>query len=161
MKNLSIRYGVYGAFVMLATFITTQLVFGTSIPYHTMEVIGYLSILLSLSFVFFGIRAYRDEKNCGQITFGKALRVGMAITCFPSIAIGLYIIWLFTFRSKEFMEYAMKSMDEAGRQQMQEHMVLYGNPFFQGLVMFLTVFIIGLVISIISALLLKRQTVQA
>jgi len=161
MKNLTLRYGIYSAFIVLAFLIITQLLFGTSLPYRTMEVIGYLTIIISLSLVFFGIKAYRDEKGDGQITFGKAFRVGLGITALPAAAFGLYTLWMFAFRSKEFMEYAMTSMNEAERQQMQEHMVLYGNPFFQGLVMFLTVFVIGLVISLLSALLLKRQNVSA
>src|SRR5689334_24302438 len=43
-------------------------------------VIGYATIVLSLLLVFFGVRSYRDNVANGQITFGKAFAVGLAIT---------------------------------------------------------------------------------
>ena len=43
-------------------------------------VLGYTTIILPLLLVFFGVRSYRDNVAKGQITFGKAFLVGLAIT---------------------------------------------------------------------------------
>lgn len=161
MNNPAIRNGIYSMLIMLTAFIATQLIWGNTLPYRTAEVIGYISIFISLSFVFFGIRAYREEKNGGVISFGKAFQVGLIITLFPSIAFGLYTIGLFLFQGDEMMEYYMKNMPESDRQQFEANPELFSNPFFQGIIMFLTVFIIGLVISLISAWILKRQLATA
>lgn len=157
MKNLTLRYGLYGATLMVLLFTAMQVIGNEQIPYHTAELIGYITIFLSLSFVFFGIRAYRDQQNGGSITFGKALQVGVGISLFPSIAMGLLTVILFLVKGDAMMEYYTKNMPVAEQQQMQANLALYSNPFFQGAVMFLTVFLIGLVIAIVAAMVLKRQ----
>src|SRR5262249_18426614 len=43
-------------------------------------VVGYATIVLSLMLTFFGVRSYRDNVGKGQITFGRAFLVGLAIT---------------------------------------------------------------------------------
>src|SRR5215472_2842562 len=47
--------------------------------------LGYTSIVLSFLLVFFGIRSYRDNIGDGQITFLKALAVGISITLISCI----------------------------------------------------------------------------
>ena len=44
------------------------------------EVIGYTTIIHSLQLVFVGIRSYRANGGGGQITFPKAVAVGISIT---------------------------------------------------------------------------------
>src|SRR5215467_9347763 len=48
-------------------------------------VLGYTTIVLSLMLVFFGVRSYRDNVGKGQVTFGRAFLVGLAITVISCI----------------------------------------------------------------------------
>lgn len=161
MKSPIFRNGVYSMLIILMVFTATQLIWGFTLPYRTSEVIGYLTILISLSFVFFGIRAYRDEKNGGEITFGKALQVGILITLFPSFAFALFTIVQFLLQGEEMMEYYRQNMPVAEQEKWGENLEMLQNPFFQGVIMFLTVFMIGFIITIISAMVLKRQLTKA
>lgn len=161
MKNPIWRNGIYSMLIILGVFTAIQVIWGFTIPYRTSEVIGYLTIFISLAFVFLGIRAYRDEKNGGEITFGKALQIGLLITIFPSTAFSLFTMVEFLLQGEEMMEYYKQNMPAADRQQWGENMEILANPFFQGMLMFVTVFLIGLIISIISAMILKRQAVPA
>ncbi len=47
-------------------------------------IVGYTGIVLSFLLVFFGIRSYRENVGGGQITFGRALSVGLLITLISS-----------------------------------------------------------------------------
>ena len=54
------------------------------------EIIGYASIVLSMVFVFLGIRQYRDVERGGQLKFWEAVKIGLAIAAFPAVAFGIY-----------------------------------------------------------------------
>ena len=62
MKKLIIRYGLYSATFLIVTGVITFLALGGSSAgsqeYAKGEVLGYLSIIVSLVFVFFGIKKF-------------------------------------------------------------------------------------------------------
>lgn len=53
------------------------------------ELIGYTTMILSLSSIFFAVKQYRDQHLGGTISFGKAFLMGLYITL---IATGIYVI---------------------------------------------------------------------
>ena len=72
MKSTIIKYGVYGLLTGFVIF-SLHLFFGIeNLDYSTNEILGYVSIFLSLSFIFFGIKHYRDHVNNGVVSLGKA-----------------------------------------------------------------------------------------
>lgn len=125
MKNPIWRNGIYSMLIILGVFTAIQVIWGFTIPYRTSEIIGYLTIFISLAFVFLGIRAYRDEKNGGEITFGKALQIGLLITVFPSTAFAVFTMVQFLLQGEEMMEYYKQNMPAADRQQWGGK---YGTP---------------------------------
>lgn len=52
-------------------------------------VIGYLSMLIAFSFVYIGVKKYRDNELGGVIKFGRAFTVGFGIALIASI---IYVI---------------------------------------------------------------------
>ena len=46
---------------------------------------GFASQIIALSFIFIGIRQYRNNYGEGKITFGKAFSVGILITLIASV----------------------------------------------------------------------------
>ncbi len=53
--------------------------------------IGYLTMIIALSTIFFATRQYRDKYNNGSINFGKAFQVGIGITLVAALV--YVIIW--------------------------------------------------------------------
>ena len=49
------------------------------------EVLGYLTMLIALSTVYFGVKRLRDQELGGQITFGKAFSSGLIIVVIASL----------------------------------------------------------------------------
>jgi len=168
MKTVILKYGGYG-------FLTGSLIFllgltlGSDLDYSTQEVIGYLTIFTSLSFIFFGIKHYRNEVNHGHVTFGKALLIGILISIIAAIGIAI-VDYLYTavinpdFRS-EFFTKSIENLEanytgselETKKEELKAQMELYSGSFFMAFIMFITVIIIGFIISLISALILQKK----
>jgi len=168
MKKTIIRYGLYSAISLLVLFILGQII-GKNLDYSTQEIFGYASMILSLLFVFFGIRHFRDQHNNGNLKFGKGLILGLLISLIAAIAFGIIDIIYIKYINPDFVtEYYNHSVEqlkatvpaellESKLQEMESQREMFTNPFISFLVMTFTVFLLGLIISLLSALILQRK----
>ncbi len=173
MRTTIIRYGIRAAIAIVAlSGISLMFISKDESGFHWGEVLGYLAIFLSMIFVYIGIRHYRDHQNGGVVSFGQALKLGVLITLFPAIAFGIYDQIYVNFIDPDFYEdyyqVQMDSIEEANEvayearvAEIKSEMETFSNPIVQYLVMFATVLLIGLVVSIISGLILKRDVPPA
>ncbi|MEM8927625.1 MAG: DUF4199 domain-containing protein [Bacteroidota bacterium] len=148
MKTSVIRFGAFGVLVGFTAFLA-----GLYFDITTNEAFGYATIVASLLFVYFGIRHFRDKQNKGKVSFKQALVVGLLISMFTAIGIAIAdYIYTTAINPDFFEEYAkmMKTKDPT----------IELVEFTSGqaaLFMFAIVFIIGLIISLISSLILQRK----
>lgn len=169
MKKIIIPYGMSGVAVMVIVMLSTFFIFRNKHNWELQEVIGYATIVVSLSFVYFGIRRWRDKYNSGRLSFGRGLGIGTLISLFPSVAFGL-LSWIeIRFLDPEYLDkyysYYVEKLKRstpaeelnATLQQMAKDREMFSSPLAQFFVMFLTVFIIGFIITIISTLILRRN----
>lgn len=167
MKNPIIRYGVYGGILGVVLGYLNWFLTKGFISYSQSEIIGYLSFVMALSSVYFAIRKYRDEFNSGIISFGKAMKIGLLTTLIPCVFTFFQTVIFFYAFGEDFKEWSFTEMKrtmtpeeyESFLQQYESMSPMMENPFFQGAIMFITVFLIGLIISLISATLLKKDAV--
>jgi hypothetical protein len=80
MKKVVLVYGVLAGVALIILSIILQMSLGE----HSM-VTGYVTMVLSLLMVFFGIKSYRDQHNGGVVSFGRAFQVGLYITLIASV----------------------------------------------------------------------------
>jgi len=168
MKNSILKFGGYGALVGGLIFVGSHYL-PWNIDLDILEIFGWASIFASLSFVFFGIKHFRDQLNDGYITFGKALLIGLAISAIAGLAIGILdIIYLIAINpdfANEYIQHTLNGLKETlsveefkiKKAELLEEMKLFDNPIFSGLFMFGLVFATGIIISIISSLILQRK----
>jgi hypothetical protein len=132
-------------------------------------IIGYTSMLLAFLLVFFGVRSYREQAG-GSISFGKAFGVGLAITL---IACAFYVLsWevvYFNFIpdfadkysasvvAKARKDGASEAKIEATKKKMADFKLLYANPVINAGMTLLEVFPVGLVVTLVSAAILRRK----
>ncbi|TKC10031.1 DUF4199 domain-containing protein [Pedobacter polaris] len=134
-------------------------------------VLGFTTMIIAFSVIFVAVKNYRDKFNNGVISFGKAFKIGILITLIGST---LYVAtWLVVYYNfvPNFMEVMSADSIEkiklnkdltaseaneqiAGINSMKE---MYKNPVMVILLTYMEVFPIGLIITLISALLLKRK----
>ena len=170
MKNTVIRYGlISGVILAILTAILVPFCMNRAIASPYAEILGYSAMLLSYVAVFFGIRSFRDRHNAGEISFGKAFKVGILITLMTSAVyvVGWEIVyWGFI---PDFGEkYAAASIErlrEKGAdaetiaretEKMAQFQKLYKNPLFNVGITFAEVFPVGLIVTLVSAAILRR-----
>ena len=169
MKKTIIRFGAYASILVVGSSLIFWLFSSDTPNYAISEIAGYASIILAMAFVFFGIKHYRDNEKNGSISFGQALKLGVLITLAPSLAFGIYNAIYTELLDPGFIDsyyqYTLENMKtdmtaaefEAAAQKMESEKKMFANPVVGSLVMFLTVFLIGFVVAIISALILKKE----
>ncbi len=152
MWKTIIRFGTYGFILALIIFLAA-LTIGKDLSFDTQEVIGYLTMIASLSFIFFGIKYYRDHKSSGKIGFRRAVFIGLWISIFTGLGIAIADFIYLSFINPDFFEeYSAIMRSEGHRGEIPD----YGNGF-MAVIMFLTVMVIGLIITLISSLILQRR----
>jgi hypothetical protein len=168
MKNTILKFGGYSAILGGIIFIISHY-FLQDIDMGTREIFGWISILASLSFVFFGIKHFRDQLNNGIITFGKALLIGLVISEIAGLVIGLldivYVTVINPDFSAEYIQHTLEGLKETlsveefaiQKAKLLEEMKMFDNPTFAGIFMFALIFSVGIIISLISALILQRK----
>ncbi len=148
MKTSIIKFSTYGILVGFVAFLT-----GLYFDITTNEAFGYATIVASLLFVYFGIRHFRDKQNNGKLNLKKGILIGVLITSFTAIGIAIAdYIYTAVINPDFFAEYA--EMIKAKDPTVEITEFTSGQA---ALFMFAIVFIIGLIISLISSLILQRK----
>ena len=132
-------------------------------------VVGYTAIVLSFLLVFFGIRSYREQAG-GAITFGRAFTVGILITlisCVFYIATwqliyfklhpGFMDKWEAYAVEKALADGGTPEEVEAKRRQLRSFKEAYDNPLTNAAYTFIEPFPVGLLVTVISAAVLRRK----
>ncbi|WP_452601489.1 DUF4199 domain-containing protein [Pontimicrobium sp. MEBiC06410] len=168
MKNTVIKFGTYGLLVAILLFLLA-LWLGKGMSYSSQEIVGYTTMIASLSFIFFGIKHYRDQVNNGIVSIGKAFIIGLLISAFVGLGIAIadyaYTTLINPDFAQEYLETTLKTMEstltpeeyKTQKAVLIQQMEDYGGSGFMAFIMFVTVVLIGLIISLISALILQRK----
>jgi hypothetical protein len=169
MKKVVLVFGLLSGAVAAAMMLLT-LPFMHRIGFDHGLVIGYTTIVLSMLFVFFGIRSYRDNIAGGSVTFGRALGIGILIAVISSLCyVVTWEILYFNFMPDfwdKYTAYAVEqarasgatqqTLDETARQ-MKEFKQVYDQPLVNAAYTFIEPFPVGLVIALVSAGILRRR----
>ena len=135
-------------------------------------ILGYTTIVLSSLFVFFGVRAYREQQAGGTLSFTRGFTVGLAITLISCACyVATWEVIYFKFMPDFVDKYAaheiarvkasgasQAKIDETTRQ-MADFKVMYANPLMNVAMTFLEPFPVGLLVTLVSAAALRRRPV--
>ncbi len=145
---------------------------GKNMDMETGMIYGYAAMVLGFSLIFVGIKNYRDKHNGGMITFGKAFKIGLYITLVAStVYVAVWLIDYFFFLPEDFLDQhytkgVLEKLKASGASQaivdqktteMANFSKLYRNPFFNALITYAEILPVGLLVSLIAALILKRK----
>lgn len=133
-------------------------------------VAGFSSMIVALTFVFIGVKRYRDVELGGVIRFGKALAIGFGIAAIATVlyvaAWELYLYFTnYTFMD-EYTRIALEQAQKAGKsaseiaalaKEMDGFKDLYANPFSRWAVTAMEISPVALLMPIISATLLRNS----
>lgn len=166
MKKIVLTLGTIAGLIMVAMFIISTPFAGEKFS----ELLGYSTMIIAFSTIFFGMRSYREKHLEGYITFGKAFQVGILITLVASF---FYVVgWLIYSNTiatdfiDNYYQHSLEAIQNSGATQevmdekitkLQQSVELYENPFFNVVFTFLEVFPVGALITLISAVLVRKK----
>ena len=170
MFRLILKYGVYaGAFVGAVLFGTTIAMAGHPPPSWGVA-FGYLSMLIALSAVFIGIKRHRDEDLGGVIRFWRAFGMGLAISFVAGVFYVLAWELALAVTKLDFAETYSKMLIEQQKAkgisgealarfvtELEQFKTAYKNPLFRLPMTFVEIFPVGVLVSLVSAGLLRNS----
>jgi hypothetical protein len=173
-KNILVFGAISG--VIISTFMAISMAVmscgsGATDGGRSSMIIGFSAMAVAFSFIFVGIKNFRDKQNGGMITFGKGFLLGFMISL---IASTLYVItWgvEFHFFMPDFMDkysaMQVKQLHESGMSGVALDNALKSiesanykynhNPFFFAIYTYMEILPVGILITLISALILRRK----
>ena len=169
MKQTVYRYSIYATITILVLALLQVTIIASRASFAVQEAAGYLSMLLSMIFVFMGIRHYKNKVNGGFLSFGEGLKIGVMIVLLPAVFFGIFdILYTQVIDTAWADHYYNHVVEETKRtvapdklaaelKKIEEQKEFFGSPAMQFLVMAGTVFIIGFIVTIISSLTLMKR----
>jgi hypothetical protein len=172
MLRIILIYGLVGAVIVGGPLLWGMLTFDVNsgeMPENG-ALIGYATILVALTGVFLGVKHYRDKEKGGVIKFLPALGVGLGISAVASL--GWVIAWEISLAVTKFdfvTAYYGAMIEQAQadgataekiaqmRTEQEGFASMYSNPVIRMGITFVEMFPIGVVISLISAALLRNS----
>lgn len=171
MKKTILRYGRYGGLLICVLFLISWFLL-TDLDYGVQEILGYASMVISLSLVYFGIRHYRDRENSGSLSLGEGLRIGLGISLITALCFGVLDVIYVKYLNPDFMDsyYTRVLADleatlpaeefQLRKQEMEAQKELFSSAWMNFFLMATTVMLIGFIITLFSSLILKRKPAE-
>lgn len=167
MKRIALIYGGLAGVVIIGSMILSIVV--SKDGNAGSEVFGYLIMLLAFTLIFVGVKRHRDLDLGGLVRFGPAFLVGLSITIVASlIYVGAWEVYLMSTDHAFINDYTAAVISksesagvtgvelEAKVEEMERMKVQYAKPWFRLPMTFLEIFPVGLLISLVSAGLLRN-----
>jgi len=165
-----LKYGLIAGLVVGGFELATFVLFSGMPPLKYGMVVGYTTMLIALSAVFVGIKRHRDVDRGGVIGFWPALGVGLGISFIAGI---FYVAAWEAVQSMMHMDFAssyaqaiIASQKAKGASaealaklttEMEAFKVQYANPMYRLPMTFAEIFPIGVLVSLVSAGLLRNS----
>jgi len=170
MRKIVLTFGliagaILSAMMLLALLFKDQIGFGDK-----GLIVGYTSMVLAFLMVFVGVKSYRDNVAGGQVTFGRAFKVGLLIAAVGSIC---YVAtWQLVFYKlapdylDRYAAYAVEKARSSGASEaeiaatttkMAEFKEMYRNPLVNIALTLLEPLPVGIVFTLVTAGVLSRK----
>lgn len=171
MNRNNLIYGLITGTLLSINLIFTLSLFYSNPDFKGNEVFGYGIMVAIYSFVFLGIRNYRNNQLNGFISFGNAMKRGTIIALIGST---IYVVfWLFYYYLvvpdflEKYISFVLRETAKSGSsvieiaektKEMNSFRELYQNPLFIIVTTYAEVLPVGLLVALVSSAILKRKS---
>ena len=163
MKKILIKYGsISSAFIVVL--MTLSLTFDSQIGYDNSYIVGYASMIIAFSVIYFAILSYYKANPEAKISFGRSISIGLLITLIASVV--YVIVWLIMYYTvfpdfwDKYGVHMVEKLRKSGAAEdainkqiamIKEYKEMYKNPLINGAFTFMEPLPVGILISLISA----------
>jgi len=170
MMRTVLKFGLLSGAVASVLLLCTM-PFHDAIGFETAGlVVGYATMLLAFSLIYFGVRSYRDKVAGGTVRFGRALAVGALIGLVASLCyVATWEVMYFNFMPDFMDKFNAQMLNElkssgaseaevqAAAQEGEKFKILLANPLINIAFTLIEPLPVGLLITFISAAVLRRK----
>ena len=164
MNNIIIKNGLFGSIIVSALLVFVTMYMRANPEKEVSMMIGFAVMILAFFFVALGIKQQRDANN-GLISFRNAFLTGFWITLIIStIYVLVWLIILYNFFPNFAEHYTDMAIQKASpeevakvTEEMNSFKEMYKNPIWVILFTYMEILPLGIVFSLISALILKKK----
>jgi hypothetical protein len=171
MKSNILKFGLIAGVIIVLIPVLGELIIGYGpASFKTGEIIGYATMILSLMMIFLAVKEYQQRNPKVTLGFTKIFIIGAGISFIAGLMFGIYDVIYVSYIHPEFMQdyymYYVQSIRDSGISQveiesqlakLEQEKALFMNPLFNFFLMFITVFLIGLVVSLLSGLFQREK----
>jgi hypothetical protein len=174
MRRVALVFGVLaGVIISILLIVNMRLCIEGTINFDNSEITGYGSMVIALSMIFFGIKSYRDNNQNGAIRFTQGLKVGMLITLIASLIYAVAGETLYQVNPEsqaalmeKYADHHINKMKAKGvsaaeidqkAKEMADLNEMVKNPLIRFAMALAIIFPVGIVITLLSAALLRRK----
>jgi hypothetical protein len=170
MKKNVIVFGLISGLIVAVMMVISTLLCYNSGNFEGSMIMGYASMILAFSLIFVAIKNYRDKFNGGYVSFLKALKIGLLISLIGStVYVATWLVEYYVFMP-DFMERYSAAMLEKARaggesaaeireqtEMIEQSKKIYATPLGVILFTYMEVLPVGILVSLLCALILKRK----
>jgi len=170
MKRIVLTFGLIAG-IMISVLMVGSLLLANKVGSgHNSMVLGYTMMVASFVLIYFGIRSYRDNTLAGRISFGRAFACGILIALITTVCyVATWEILYFGFMphfmdsyfSAQIHKVQSSGLDPVATAAqvaaIRHSQQLYQNPIVNMAYTFMEPLPVGLIITLISAALLRRK----
>lgn len=171
MGKVVLTFGLIAGLIVTTLMLASMPLMGNgTISFENGELFGYATMIIALSMIYFGIKSYRDNHNHGVLSYAKGFQVGILIAAIASVIYASgWEVYMGT-SSGDFMEQYttqyLAQMEKEGasaaemeemKAEMDKMATMYKNPLARFGMTLMEILPVGLVITLLSAFLLKRK----
>lgn len=170
MKRIIFGYGIVSGSVVIITTLIGLSLAKENASFSFDAWLGFLIMFIALSSIYVAIKRFRDQNPGGVITFGKAMQIGLGISAVAGVVyVGGWEIYLFMtdyIFINDYTQFIVESRQSAGATETEMAEVVadmdrlktqYANPLFRLPMTFVEIFPVGLVVSLVSAGVLRKH----
>lgn len=172
MFRIVLKYGLIAGVIVGLALVSVSLAYGGQPPPDWGMAAGFASMLIALSMVFVGIKRHRDTAGGGVIRFWPAFGLGLAISGVASVVYVLAWELSMVLVGGDFAAMFAQHMVEraeakgltgdalaAAVAKAREFEAMYRNPLLRMPMTFVEIFPVGVLVSLVSALVLRNPRV--
>lgn len=173
MKRIALIYGSIAGLIIIGAMILGFILDGGGDKGALSgQLFGYLTMLVALTLIFVGVKRHRDVNHGGVIKFAPALLTGLAIAVVAGV---FYVIGWEAYLAatdhafiNDYVAAAIEKKKAAGVSgaefdeavaELNAMAKNYSNPLFRLPITFMEIFPVGLLVSIVSAAVLRNPNV--
>lgn len=173
MRKVILQFGLLAGVIVSVLMLLNMALWDKGVlNFDSAELVGYATMVIALSMVFFGIKSYRDNHQNGAIKFGKGLQIGLLITFVASLMYAT--TWEAYYQTNpniqahldKYTEHYLSKLKEAGAspveieqqvKKMADLKEMYKNPVLRFGFTLMEILPVGIILALISAAVLRRK----